>query len=127
MCFFKHKSKQDPIEIELKYEFNYLVNDYNFSFAKKDIGNAVDKDGKFFFYGPVICYQFFNDKVCINILNLVQRQDFDIYITQEHELDQKSIRNGICGSDYHAYHFLCFACDVRQSIETNGEIYGVKI
>lgn len=124
----KLKSRRtDSIEEDLKTKFSFLLVDYGFEFSKTSLGNAVNKEGKFFFYGPLYCYSIYNPNICVNILYLVQRQEFDIYITKEFCKDQVYIRNGICGLDQHACDLTLFARDINKSIKETGKIYGQKI
>lgn len=107
--------------------FSFLIEDYGFSFATEDLGNAVDKTGKFFFYGPLRLYCLYNERVCINILYLEQRQDYEIYITDTYRCDQVYIRNGTRLDDHFAYHLDRFAEVVRASTAERGEIFGQMI
>lgn len=112
---------------KLLKRFDFLFKDYGFKLEKIDLGNAIDENGKFFFYGPVYCYYIYNDDVCINILNLVQRQDYNIYITKNKSDDQTYIRKGVSVEGEYAYNIGLFATYIKASIESTGEIYGFKI
>ena len=112
---------------KLLERFDFLFKDYGFKLEKIDLGNAIDENGKFFFYGPVYCYYIYNDDVCINILNLVQRQDYNIYITKNKSDDQTYIRKGVSVEGEYAYNIGLFATYIKASIESTGEIYGFKI
>ena len=112
---------------KLLERFDFLFKDYGFKLEKIDLGNAIDENGKFFFYGPVYCYYIYNDDVCINILNLVQRQDYNIYITKNKSDDQTYIRKGVPVEGEYAYNIGLFATYIKASIESTGEIYGFKI
>ena len=125
--FEKFRTSEDKTEKTLKSLFDFLLNDYGFHFAKGDLGNAVDKSGKFFFYGPLNAYYIYNKNVCINVLYLVQRQDYYIYITDTHKEDQIYIKNGIAVSDDLAYDLKRFADEVKHGVVNCGEIYGRKI
>ena len=89
------KPAPDKIEERLLSLFVFLLNTYGFSYSKEELGNAVDKSGKFIFYGPLNAYQFYNEKMCINILHLVQRDDYNAYINDKKSADQVFIINGI--------------------------------
>lgn len=117
----------DKNEEALKELFGFLLDDYGFHFAKCDLGNAVDKSGRFFFYGPLDAYFIYNKMVCINVLYLVQRQDCNIYITDIYKADQVHIRNGIEVPSHLAYDLNDFADKVKKSVINDGEIYGLKI
>ena len=43
------KPTPDKIEERLLSLFNFLLNTYGFSYSKEELGNAVDKSGKFEF------------------------------------------------------------------------------
>lgn len=107
--------------------FSFLTEDYGFSFATEDLGDAVDRDGKFFFYGPLKAYCIYNESVCINILYLEQRQDYEIFITDSYKNDQVYIRSGTQIDDFFAYHLDRYADEVRASVAERGEICGRKI
>lgn len=120
------KPVPDKIEECLLKQFSFLIHDYGFTYAKEELGNAIDKDGEFFFYGPLNAYQFYNDKVCIHILHLVQRDDYDVYITDKKSADQVYIRNGIRAPDCFANNFQLLKGKVKESIVTHGELFGHK-
>lgn len=97
---------------------------YSFSFAKVDLGNLVDKNEKIIFYGPLIAYQIYNDNLCINIVNLVQRGDFDIYITEKASVDQHYIFDGLMLPSNLAYDLPLFASQVKSELSSNKTIFG---
>ena len=76
---------EDRIEEVVKELFRFLLDDYGFHFAKSSLGDAVDQNGEFFFYGPLDAYCIYNERICINVLYLVQRQEYDIYITDAYK------------------------------------------
>lgn len=121
------KTPPDKNEERIKALFSFLFDDYGFHFAKGNLGNAVNKNGDFICYGPLEAYYIYNENVCINILYLVQRQDYDIYITDTYKADQVYIKNGITVPSYLAYDLEYFADEVKNSVINNGEIYGRKI
>lgn len=123
----KKKSAVDKNEEMIKALFSFLLDDYGFHFARGDLGNAVDKNGNFIFYGPLEAYYVYNSNVCINILYLVQRQDYNIYITDAYKADQIYIINGVAVSDHLAYDLHSFSAEVKNSVLKHGEIYGRKI
>ncbi len=118
------KSDTDKNEEMIKSLLSFLLTDYGFQYIKKDLGNAIDKNGKFFFYGPLYTYSIYNENVCINVLYLVQRQDFEIFITDTYKPNQIYIRNGTSVSDYLAYHFEEFAEEIKSNLIVKGEVYG---
>ena len=79
------KSDADRIEERLLKLFDFLLRDHGFAYAKEELGDAVDKNGKFVFYGPMIAYQFYKDKICISILHLAQRDEYNVYILYKGE------------------------------------------
>ena len=121
------KSFVDKNEERILDLFQFLIENYGFSYAKGDLGDAVDERGEFFFYGPLKSYHIYNNHVCINILYLVQRQDFSIYITDGYRADQIYIRNGTEITSNMAYNLPLFAGKVRTSIENSGTICGHKV
>lgn len=118
---------EDRIEEVIKELFRFLLDDYGFYFAKSSLGDAVDQNGEFFFYGPLDAYCIYNERLCINVLYLVQRQEYDIYITDAYKADQIYIRNGIQVSNCQAYDLSSFAAEVKNSVVNSGEIYGCKM
>lgn len=121
------KSVPDKVEEEIQSIFSFLFRHYGFSYTKHNLGNLVDANGKLIFYGPLNAYCIYNSDVCINILHLVQRDDYWIRITQECKSDQTYIRNGTPVSDIFAYHLDQFALEIRKSIESANEIYGYPL
>lgn len=107
--------------------FSFLIEDYGFSFATENLGNAVDADGKFFYYGPVNAYYLYRDDVCINILYLRQRDEYSIYITDSYQSDQVYIRNGTMIDGCLASWPERYAQVVRTYIETHGGIDGQNL
>ena len=103
------KTSVDKNEEKILELLQFLMENCGFSFAKGDLGDAEDDRGEFFFYGPLKSYHLYNNHVCINILYLVQRQDFDIYITDGYRADQVYIRNGTEIQSYLAYNLPLFA------------------
>lgn len=120
------KPVPDKIEEQLLSNFDFLLNNYNFIYCKVKLGNAVDKNGKFFFYGPLNAYQFYNENVCINILHLVQRDDYNVYITDQKSVNQVYIRNGTEIPSELAYNFSLFAEEVKQAVLKHSEWNGYK-
>ena len=117
----------DKTEENLRKLFSFLLNDYDFNFSKEIIENATDKNGKFFFHGPLNLYQFYNENACINILHLVQRDDYNVYITDKKSTDQTYIRNGVEVPYKLAYDPALLAKEIEQSVLNCGEIFGHKI
>ena len=124
--FIEKKIGNEKNKEEIQKIFDFLIENYDFQFSVADLGNAVDANGKFFFYGPVYCYSLWNGKVCINILELVQRQDFNIYITRELTQDQPIIRSGIAVENYLCYHWEELARQIKQELKENETIYGIS-
>ena len=116
----------DQIEERLLSLFNFLLNSYGFSYSKEELGNAVDKSGKFEFYGPLNAYQFYNENLCINILHLVQRDDYNVYITDKKSTDQVFIINGIEIPSELAYNLPLLAEEVKQAVINHYEWHGYR-
>lgn len=107
--------------------FSFLVKEYNFKFDKVSLGDLKDETGKLWFYGPYNCYYFYNDVLCINFLNLVQRQDWWITITEKPSNCQKYIHDGkrIDKKYYYDWEFL--ASVMKTDIQSKKEIFGCSI
>lgn len=116
----------DQTELKIKDLFCFLFEDYGFSFVKVDLGDLVDQSGKRLFYGPLNAYQLFNDRLCINIVNLVQRGDFDIYITKKQSTDQHYIFHGL-SLPHLAYDLPLFASQIKSELLNSKTIFGKDI
>lgn len=121
------KPTPDKTEDSLLMQFDFLINNYGFEYSKEMLGDAIDKDGKFVFYGPLNAYQIYTENVCINILHLVQRDEYNVYITDKKSADQVYIRNGIEVPSYFAYDFPLLAREIKESVLNCGEVFGYKI
>ena len=121
------KPPVDRTEIRIREQFQFMFVDYGFSFDKVDLGNLVDKNGKVKFYGPLIAYQIYNENLCINIVNLVQRGDFDIYITEKASADQHYIFDGMLLPSNFAYDLPLFASQVKSELSRSKTIFGKTI
>ncbi|MBQ9779388.1 MAG: hypothetical protein IJW00_00415 [Clostridia bacterium] len=117
----------DKTEIEIKALFQFLIDDYGFTYAKNDLGNLVDKNGKLIFYGPLLAYQLYNENLCINIVNLVQRADYDIYITEKCNNDQHYIFSGLRLPSHLAYRRQEFANEIKSELLNSRTIWGKNI
>ena len=107
--------------------FSFLVKEYNFKFDKIALGDMRDENGKIWFYGPFNCYSFYNENVCINFMNLVQRQDWYITITKELSNDQTYIRKGQKIGNEYEYNWELLASVIKNDIEKNGKVFGNSI
>ena len=110
----------------LMKHFDFLINDYGFKFDKLNLGNMVNENGKLIFYGPYNCYYFYNNKICINFINLVQRQDWEIYITQYISADQNFIKKGRDLPGY-CYKMPLMASVIKKELEEKKTILGFNI
>ena len=120
------KPTPDKIEERLLSLFDFLLNTYGFSYSKEELGNAVDKSGNFIFYGPLNAYQFYNENLCINVLHLVQRDDYNVYITDIKSTDQDFIINGIQVSSELAYNLPLFAEEVKKAVTNHSVLCGYR-
>lgn len=118
------KPEPDPIEERLLELFGFLLNDHGFVYSKEDLGDAVDKNGKFSFCAPLNAYQFHNENVCITILHLVQRDDYNVYITDRKSTDQPYILSGTAVPSRLAYNLPLLAKEIQSSITTCGNLFG---
>ncbi len=110
----------------MKY-FTFLLTEYNFRFDKLELGDMVDETGKLWFYGPYNCYYFYNDKVCINFMNLVQRQDWYIYITKEVLDDQNLISNGKEVPRELWYNWTKLASVIKEELSKSNSLFGIPL
>ena len=117
----------DRIEEEIKELFDFLFDDYGFQYVKIDLGNLVNRKGEIVFYGPLDAYQVYNDNLCINIVRLVQRNDYDIYITEKHSNDQHYIFNGMHLPTRFAYDLSSFANHIKSELSIGNTIFGKTI
>ena len=117
------KPPVDRTEIRIREQFQFLFDDYGFSFDKVDLGDLIDKNGKIIFYGPLIAYQIYNENLCIHIVNLVQRGDFDIYITEKVSDDQHYIFDGMLLPSNFAYDLPLFASQVKSELSRSKTIF----
>ncbi|MGE4319897.1 MAG: hypothetical protein AB7E61_00445 [Acholeplasmataceae bacterium] len=123
--------------------FGYLINEYGFNYAAKVYRSAVTEENKFFYHGPVNIHSLYNDDICINFVCLVQRQEWDVYITEEYQDNQAYIRSGRYVSDgfkalktyddneiRHLFKYgyvYSIAHYIKKDIQQYNEIYGVRI
>ena len=110
----------------MKY-FSFLLTEYGFRFDKLELGDMVDENGKRWFYGPYNCYYFYNDKVCVNFMNLVQRQDWNVYVTSEVLSDQNLIKKGKAVPGELCYNWSLLASAIREELAESQTILGIRI
>ena len=114
-------------ERKIMKHFSFMLTEYKFKFDKLELGDMVDENGKLWFYGPYNCYYLYNDKVCINFLNLVQRQDWNIYITEEILSDQNLIKKGVEVPGRLCYNWPQLASEIKEEIKNSNSIFGVQL
>ena len=114
-------------EKNLMNYFTFLLTDHKFKFDKLELGDMVDENGKRIFYGPFNCYYFYNDRICINFMNLVQRQDWYVYITEEVLSDQNLICKGKKVPVELCYNWSLFAAVLKNEIERNNSIFDIQL
>ena len=127
--YFNRKTNEICCDEEkrlMKY-FSFLLTEYQFKFDKLELGDMVDENGKLWFYGPYNCYYFYNDKVCINFMNLVQRQDWNVYITHEVLSDQNLIKKGKELPGKLCYNWLLLASVMKEELAKNNSILGIQL
>ncbi len=117
----------DKTEQRIKSLFQFLSDDYGFQFAKMDLGDLVDRDGKLLFYGPLYAYQVYNEKLCINILHLVQRDDYTVYITEKQSCEQNYIHDGLQLPSYLENDLPLLAAEVKGEVLRSRTIFGNNI
>ena len=127
--YFNRKTNEICCDEEkrlMKY-FSFLLTEYQFKFDKLELGDMVDENGKLWFYGPYNCYYFYNDKVCINFINLVQRQDWEVYITHEVLSDQNLIKKGEEVPGKLCYNWVLLASVIKEELANNNSIFGIQL
>lgn len=123
--------------------FSFLLLNYGFKFVYKEFGNAVDANGKFYFYGPMNAYSFYNENGCFTFFNLVQRKEWDAYKVDKYVDDQSELKKGVNLLDgfypleQELHTGLVYAGDesyiknisilIRKKIEVSHEIYGISV
>ena len=107
--------------------FSFLIKEYGFKFDKIELGDLRDENGKLWFYGPFNCYSFFNDNLCINFMNLVQRQDWYITITKEPSSDQIYLKKGQSIEDRYCYNWYLLSSVIKNDIKQFKTIFGNSI
>ena len=110
------QSEPDPVEERLLELFDFLLKEHGFVYSKEELGDAVDKNGKFSFCGPLNAYQFHNDNICISILHLVQRDDYNVYITDRQSTDQVYLLNSTEIPSRLAYDLPALAEEIKDDI-----------
>jgi len=114
-------------QVHLMKHLSFLLSEYNFKFDKQNLGNLVDKDGKLLYYGPYNCYYFYNGNLCISILNLTQRQDWNIYINKEPLADQHLIKKGKEVPAELCYDLLQLATVIKDELAASRSIFGISL
>lgn len=114
-------------EKELMKYFTFLLTEYGFRFDKLELGDLVDENGKRWFYGPYNCYYFYNDKVCVNFLHLVQRQDWNVYVTDAVLSDQNLIKKGKAVPRELCYDWSLLASTIKKELAESQTILGIGI
>lgn len=118
---------KETTEARIQRLFGFLLEEKGFRLAVNNLGDAVDAKGRFFFYGPVIAYCLYCDTVCINILHLVQRDDYSIYVTKAFQPDQIYMRNGVPVPERLAYDLDSFADEVCTAMRSGDGLYGFPV
>ena len=124
--YIRDNSLVSDKENVIKQYFGFLQN-YGFKFTKRDLGNLTDSTGKLLYYGPLNCYYLYNDNLCINFMNLVERDDWSIFITNELSYDQKIINKGKKLEEKYFYNFELLAVAIKDEIEKSNTIFGIHI
>ena len=114
-------------ERKIMKHFSFLLTECKFKIDKLELGDMVDENGKLWFYGPYNCYYLYNDKVCINFLNLVQRHDWSIYITKEILSDQNLIKKGVEVPGELCYNWSKLALEIKKEITESNSIFGIQL
>ena len=132
MIFFKWIKKvfEPPVdkrEVEIKEAFGFLLDGYGFSYAKLDLGDLEDRNGKRIFYGPLYAYQFYNDRLCIHIVELVQRHEIDVYVTEKRETDQHRIFSGERMTYRLTHNLRLLATEIKSELTANQTIFGKRV
>ena len=88
------QSPVDRREQAILEQFGFLIDSYGFQYRHTNLGDWLDRNGKPLFSGPLYVYQFYTEKVCLNLLYLVQRDEYYGYLTEKQRNDQLYIRKG---------------------------------
>lgn len=127
--YFNRKSNEICCDEEknlMKY-FSFLLTEHNFKFDKLELGDMVDESGRRLFYGPYNCYYFYNDKVCINFMHLVQRQDWYIYVTKEVLDDQNLINKGKKPPRELWYDWPWLVSVIKEELSKGNSLFGIPL
>ena len=127
--YFNRKSNEICCDEEknlMKY-FSFLLTEHNFKFDKLELGDMVDETGRRLFYGPYNCYYFYNDKVCINFMHLVQRQDWYIYVTKEVLDDQNLINKGKKPPRELWYDWPWLVSVIKEELAKGNSLFGIPL
>lgn len=127
--YFNRKSNKICCDEEknlMKY-FSFLLTEYNFKFDKLELGDMVDETGRRLFCGPYNCYYFYNDKVCINFMHLVQRQDWYIYVTKEVLDDQNLINKGKKPPRELWYDWPWLVSVIKEELSKGNSLFGIPL
>lgn len=114
-------------QVHLMKHLSFLLSEYNFKFDKYNLGDLVNENGKIWYYGPYNCYYFYNGNLCISILNLTQRQDWNIYINTEVLSDQNLIKKGKELPAELCYNLPLLAKVIKEELAASRSIFGISI
>lgn len=115
------------VESLLKEKLRFLYSDYRFQFKLFEFDKLLDEDGEFLFYGPVYAYCFYRENICINIVELVQRQDLWVKITPSCVEDISYIERGKPDLANNIYDLDRYAEALQREAREKGSIYGTDV
>ena len=104
--------------------FAPLLETYGFRLARYELGDAVDRNGEFFFYGPVYDYLLYKENICLHILFLAQRGELDFFLTEQPLADQPYIRRGKDIGAKYGYSISVLSRALCQELEEKGTAFG---
>ena len=112
----------DRREQAILEQFGFLIDSYGFQYRHTNLGDWLDRNGKFFFSGPLYVYQFYTEKVCLNLLYLVQRDEYYGYLTEKQRNDQLYIRKGKDILEPFGYELPSLAQAVEESLRVENKL-----
>lgn len=126
---FERKVRMREAGRDVTYEtvrvyFAPLLETYGFRLARYELGDAVDRNGEFFFYGPVYDYLLYKENICLHILFLAQRGELDFFLTEQPLADQPYIRGGKDIGAKYGYSISVLSRALCQELEEKGTAFG---
>lgn len=87
------------LAVQIKEIFRFMLIEYGFKYKHNTFKTAVNKNNKFWFYGPVEAYSFYNEEGCLTIFRLVQRDEWNLSVSRKYSNEQATLRDEIYDED----------------------------